>query len=177
MIFFSFCFGVNGLKGNGKTGDFSQGSVVKGILRLTIPMMLAQLLNVGYNMVDRFFIGRIPEAATISMTALGVCMPIITLVSAFAYLCGFGGSPLFSMERGRGNEEEAGYVQGNAFALLLYMGLGLTVVGLVLRRPMLYLFGASDVTYSLAEGYLTIYLLGSVFVIVSSMPRGLVVWG
>ena len=150
-----------------KQGDFSQGSVVKGILRLTIPMMLAQLLNVGYNMVDRFFIGRIPEAATVSMTALGVCMPIITLASAFAYLCGIGGPPLFSMERGKGDEEEAARVMGTCFSLLICMGLALTVAGLLLRRPMLYLFGASDETYALAEGYLSIYLLGCVFVMIT----------
>ncbi|MBO5666723.1 MAG: MATE family efflux transporter [Firmicutes bacterium] len=134
---------------------------------LTIPMMLAQLLNVGYNIIDRFFIGRIPGEATLSMTALGVCMPIITLASAFAYLCGMGGSPLFSMERGRGDKEEAAYVLGNSFALLMYMGLTLTVVGLIFRRPMLYLFGASDETYAMAETYLSIYLLGSVFVMIT----------
>jgi len=150
-----------------KNGDFSQGSVVRGILRLAIPMTLAQLLNVGYNIVDRFFIGHIPEQATLSMTALGVCMPIITLASAFAYLCGIGGPPLFSMERGKGDEEEAAYVMGNCFTLLLCMGLGLTVVGLLFRQPMLYLFGASEETYALAEGYLSIYLLGSVFVMIT----------
>ncbi|MBR6500776.1 MAG: MATE family efflux transporter, partial [Firmicutes bacterium] len=96
-------------------------------------MMLAQLLNVGYNMVDRFFIGRIPEAATVSMTALGVCMPIITLASAFAYLCGIGGPPLFSMERGKGDEEEAARVMGTCFSLLVCMGLALTVAGFLLR--------------------------------------------
>ena len=150
-----------------KQGDFSQGSVVRGIMRLAIPMTLAQLLNVGYNIVDRFFIGHIPEEATLSMTALGVCMPIIMLASAFAHLCGIGGPPVFSMERGRGNAEEAGYVMGNAFAMLLCMGMALTVFGLLLRRPMLYLFGASDETYALAESYLSIYLLGSVFVMIT----------
>ena len=140
---------------------------MKGIVSLAIPMTFAQLLNVGYNIVDRFFIGHIPDNATLSMTALGVCMPIITLVSAFAYLCGIGGPPLFSMERGRGNDEEAASVMGNCFALLLYMGLALTVTGLVFRKPMLYLFGASDETYALAEGYLVIYLLGSVFVMIT----------
>ncbi|MBQ4505070.1 MAG: MATE family efflux transporter, partial [Firmicutes bacterium] len=97
-------------------------------------MTLAQLLNVGYNIVDRFFIGHIPEQATLSMTALGVCMPIITLASAFAHLCGIGGPPLFSMERGKGDDEEAAYVMGNCFTLLLCMGLGLTVVGLLFRQ-------------------------------------------
>lgn len=150
-----------------KKGDFSQGSVVRGIMHLAIPMTLAQLLNVGYNIVDRFFIGHIPGEATLSMTALGISMPIITLASAFAHLCGIGGPPLFSMERGKGDDEEAAYVMGNCFSLLLCMGITLTVVGLLLREPMLYLFGASDETYALAEGYLSIYLLGSVFVMIT----------
>ena len=136
-------------------------------MHLAIPMTLAQLLNVGYNIVDRFFIGHIPGEATLSMTALGISMPIITLASAFAHLCGIGGPPLFSMERGKGDDEEAAYVMGNCFSLLLCMGITLTVVGLLLREPMLYLFGASDETYALAEGYLSIYLLGSVFVMIT----------
>lgn len=150
-----------------KKGDFSQGSVVKAVMSLAVPMTLAQLLNVAYNIIDRFFIGRIPENATLSMTALGVCMPIITLVAAFANLCGMGAAPLFSMERGRNREEEASYVMGNAFFLLLLIGTALTVLGLVFRRPMLMLFGASDNTYDMAKNYLSIYLLGSVFVMIS----------
>ena len=145
-----------------KKGDFSQGSVVKAVMSLAVPMTLAQLLNVAYNIIDRFFIGRIPENATLSMTALGVCLPIIALVSAFANLCGMGGAPLFSMERGRERQEEAAFVMGNSFFLLLCIGATLTALGLIFRHPMLMLFGASQDTYAMAEQYLSIYLLGSI---------------
>ena len=150
-----------------KKGDFSQGSVVKAVISLAVPMTLAQLLNVAYNIIDRFFIGRIPENATLSMTALGVCLPIIALVSAFANLCGMGGAPLFSMERGRERQEEAAFVMGNSFFLLLCIGATLTALGLIFRHPMLMLFGASQDTYAMAEQYLSISLLGSIFVMIS----------
>ena len=94
-------------------------------------------------------------------------MPIITLASAFAYLCGIGGPPLFSMERGKGDEEEAARVMGTCFSLLICMGLALTVAGLLLRRPMLYLFGASDDTFPYANEYMTVYLCGTLFVMIS----------
>lgn len=87
--------------------DFSQGSVVKNIMGLAVPMTLAQLINVLYNVVDRIYIGHIPEHATLSLTGLGVCLPVITIVIAFANLFGMGGAPLCSIERGKGNEAEA----------------------------------------------------------------------
>ena len=87
--------------------DFSQGSVVVNILKLALPMTLAQLINVLYNIVDRIYIGMIPENATLSITGLGLCLPIISMVTAFANLFGMGGAPLCSIERGRGNVREA----------------------------------------------------------------------
>lgn len=144
--------------------DFSQGSVVKNILTLAVPMTLAQLINVLYNIVDRIYIGRIPEHATLSMTGLGLCLPIISIVIAFSNLFGMGGAPLCSIERGRGNEEEAEKIMGNSFVLLVMFGIGLTILGLALKRPMLYLFGASDQTFPYADKYISIYLLGNIFV-------------
>lgn len=146
--------------------DFSQGSVVGTIVRLAVPITAAQLINVLYNIVDRIYIGRIPEHATLSMTGLGLCLPIISIVMAFANLFGTGGAPLCSIERGRGNEEEAEMIMGNSFAMMLITGVILTVLGLLFRRPMLYLFGASDQTFPYADSYICIYLLGSVFVMV-----------
>ena len=93
--------------GTSAKNDFSKGSVVGNILRLALPMTLAQLINVLYNIVDRIFIGRIPEDATMALTGLGLCLPIISMVMAFANLFGMGGAPLCSIERGRGNETEA----------------------------------------------------------------------
>lgn len=146
--------------------DFSKGSVAGNILGMALPMTLAQLINVLYNVVDRIYIGYIPEHATLSLTGLGVCLPVITAVIAFANLFGMGGAPLCSIERGKGNEREAEAIMGNSFVMLILVGLILTALGLTFRRPLLYLFGASDVTYPYAESYMMIYLLGSVFVMI-----------
>ena len=152
--------------GTSAKNDFSKGSVVGNILRLALPMTLAQLINVLYNIVDRIFIGRIPEDATMALTGLGLCLPIISMVMAFANLFGMGGAPLCSIERGRGNETEAQAIMGNSFILMVLCGAVLTILGLAFKRPMLYLFGASEQTLPYAESYVTIYLLGSLFVMV-----------
>ena len=146
--------------------DFSKGSVVGNILKLALPMTLAQLINVMYNIVDRIYIGMIPENATLALTGLGLCLPIISIVTAFANLFGMGGAPLCSIERGRGNLEEAEKIMGNSFAMMVVTGIILTVLGLAFKRPMLYLFGASDATIPYAESYITIYLMGNLFVMV-----------
>lgn len=146
--------------------DFSKGSIVGNILSLAVPMTLAQLINVLYNIVDRIYIGRIPEHATLSLTGLGICLPIISMVIAFANLFGMGGSPLCSIERGRGNQDEAERIMGNSFCMMLIFGVGLTVLGLLVKRPMLYLFGASSQTFPYADSYVSIYLLGSIFVMI-----------
>ena len=87
--------------------DFSKGSVVEAIIKLAVPMTLAQLINVMYSIVDRVYIGMIPDHATLSLTGIGLCLPIVSMVMAFANLFGMGGAPLCSIERGRGNNEEA----------------------------------------------------------------------
>ena len=147
--------------------DFSKGSVVKNIISLALPMTLAQLINILYNIVDRMYIGRIPEHATLSLTGLGLSMPIITVVIAFANLFGMGGAPLCSIARGKGDTKGAEKIVGNAFTMLLCTGLLLTIIGLLFKKPLLYAFGASDATFPFADSYLSIYLLGSVFVTVS----------
>ncbi|RGZ00615.1 MATE family efflux transporter [Clostridium sp. AM58-1XD] len=144
--------------------DFSKGSIIKNIMSLAVPMTLAQLINVLYNIVDRIYIGQIPNEAMVSLTGIGLCLPIISMVIAFANLFGMGGAPLCSIERGRGNLEEAEYIMGNSFVMMILFGIVLTAVGLFFKRPMLYLFGASDVTFPYADHYVTIYLLGSIFV-------------
>ncbi|RHT55343.1 MATE family efflux transporter [Clostridium sp. AM29-11AC] len=146
--------------------DFSKGSVVKNILGLAVPMTLAQLINVLYNIVDRIYIGRIPEHATLFLTGIGLSLPMITMVIAFANLFGMGGAPLCSIERGRGNLEEAEKIMGNSFTMLVVFGVFLTMLGLLFKKPLLYAFGASDSTYPFADAYITIYLLGSIFVMV-----------
>lgn len=146
--------------------DFSKGSIIKTILDLAVPMTLAQLVNVLYSIVDRICIGWIPEHSTLSLTGVGLCLPIISIVIAFANLFGMGGAPLCSIERGRGNHEEAERIMGNSFVLMVGSGIILTILGLMFKRPMLYLFGASDQTFPYADQYISIYLLGSLFVMI-----------
>lgn len=147
--------------------DFTKGSIRRNIVRLAVPMTLAQLMNVLYNIIDRIYIGRMEQGNALALTGVGVCLPVITIVIAFANLIGMGGAPLFSIERGKGNDREAEYILGNSFVLLLFFGVGLTAAGLLFKRPVLYLLGASDATYPYAASYITIYLLGSVFVLLS----------
>lgn len=146
--------------------DFSKGNVYKNILELAVPMTMAQLINLLYNIVDRVYIGRIPEQGTLALTGLGLCFPIITMVSAFANLFGMGGAPLCSIERGRGDTKEAEKIMGTSFSMMILCGVLLTVLGLVFNKPILYAFGASDATYPFARDYIMIYLCGSVFVMI-----------
>ena len=146
--------------------DFSKGSISRNILTLAAPMTAAQLINVLYSVVDRIYLGRLP--GHLALTGLGLVMPIISIVMGFANLCGTGGAPLCSIQRGRGDTEEAERVMGNAFTLLLIFGAAVTAVFLALQRPMLYLFGASDATYPYASAYFTVYLSGTVFALLST---------
>ncbi|MDO4313471.1 MAG: MATE family efflux transporter [Eubacteriales bacterium] len=147
--------------------DFSAGSVSGNILRLAIPMTLAQLINILYNVVDRIYIGHIPHASTEALTGVGLALPVITIITAFANLFGMGGAPLFSMARGSGNQERAKKIMANSFSLLLLSGLILAIFCYAFKRPLMYLFGASDVTYPYADAYLSLYLFGTFFVMIS----------
>jgi putative MATE family efflux protein len=147
--------------------DFSKGSLAKHMFRLALPMTLAQLVNVLYNIIDRIFIGRIPFDSTNALTGLGVAFPLCTITIAFANLVGMGGAPLFSIERGRGNQKEAGRILGNSFILLILFGLAISIAGFIFKKPLLYLLGASDATFGYADSYITIYLFGSLFVMLS----------
>jgi len=147
--------------------DFSKGSVLGHIIRLAVPMTMAQVINVLYNIVDRIYIGRIQENATQALTGMGVCFPIITLIIAFANLIGTGGAPLFSIERGKGDREEADYILGNSATMLIIFGVSLTVFFLLVKRPLLFLLGASEQTFPYANEYLSVYLMGSLFVMLS----------
>ncbi|HCQ90511.1 MAG TPA: MATE family efflux transporter, partial [Clostridium sp.] len=150
-----------------RKNDFTKGSVPKSILSLALPMTLAQLINILYNIVDRMYIGRLPNASTLALTGIGVTFPIITIIMAFANLFGMGGAPLCSIARGKGDNEEAEKIMGNSFALLIISGIALTVLGLIFKKPLLFLFGASNATFSYANDYISIYLLGTIFVMIS----------
>lgn len=147
--------------------DFGVGSVSAAILRLAVPMTLAQLINVLYSVVDRIYIGHLPHTSTEALTGIGLTLPVITMVTAFANLFGMGGAPLFSMERGRENIPKAQKIMGNSFSLLLISSVILSLFCYIFKEPLLYLFGASDTTYPYADAYLSIYLLGTVFVMIS----------
>ncbi|HJB15654.1 MAG TPA: MATE family efflux transporter [Candidatus Blautia excrementipullorum] len=141
--------------------DFSKGNVYKNIMEVAVPMTLAQLLNLLYNIVDRMYIGRIPEVGRVALTGVGVCFPVITLITAFTYLFGNGGSPLCAMEMGRGNRDEAEKLMGNTFSMLLIVSVILMAVGYLFYQPILYAFGASDTTFAYARDYLLIYIAGT----------------
>ena len=146
--------------------DFSQGSIPRNILSLALPMTAAQLVNVLYSVVDRIYLGRLPGSSHLALTGLGVTIPIVSIIMGLANLCGTGGGPLCSIYRGKGDEEEAENVMGNSFTLLLLLGAAATAFFLVLKRPILYLFGASDDTFPYADDYMTIYLCGTLFVMI-----------
>lgn len=147
--------------------DFTQGEVWRVIMRMAVPLMMAQLVNVLYSVVDRMYIGHIPGVGSLALTGLGLTMPIVSIVTAFAALCGTGGGPLCSIARGEGRKDYAEKIMGNTFCLLLIFGAVITAVLLIFSKPILYAFGASDETYPYAGEYLRIYIWGTVFVMIS----------
>lgn len=146
--------------------NFAQGKMSSHILHLAGPMIVAQFINVLYNVIDRIYIGRIPEAATLAMGGLGLCLPIISIIIAFANLFGMGGSPLCSIARGQGKIDEAEDIMGNSFTLLIIFSILIMGIGLIFKEQLLWLFGASSQTIGYANDYLTIYLLGTLFVLI-----------
>ncbi|MEG2098142.1 MAG: MATE family efflux transporter [Pseudoflavonifractor sp.] len=142
--------------------------ILKLVLRLAVPTMLAQLVNVLYSIVDRMYIGNIPEIGTIALAGVGVCGPIVTLLSSFACLVGLGGSPIMAMRMGEGNHEEARRVLNNSFLLLLTLSGVLTLGFLLGREQLLMWFGASAATFPYANTYLAIYTAGTFFALMAA---------
>lgn len=148
---------------NKKSTDLGKGSVGKILLRLALPAILAQLVNVFYNIVDRIFIGRMPSG-DIAMAGVGIAFPIIMLVSAFSALIGMGGAPLAAIKMGEGDNEGAEKIMGNSFSMLLILGTILTILFMIFKEPILWAFGASEATINFALDYLNLYLIGTIFV-------------
>ena len=146
--------------------DFGTGSVSENIIRMAVPMTVAQILNLLYNLVDRIYIGHIPGADSLALTGVGLTFPIVSMIVAFTGLFGMGGAPLCSIARGKKDFAQAQAVMQNAYAMLVITGVFITVIGYWIQRPLLYALGASDATYGYASGYLKIYLLGSLFVMI-----------
>ena len=150
-----------------RKGDFSQGKVSRNILRLGLPMMLAELVHVLYNIVDRMYIGHMPEGGTAALTGLGICFPLITLISAFGNLCSTGGATLATIARGENEDEQAEQIMSTAFTLLLIVGAVLSASLYVSAPLTLRLLGGDDVTLPSALGYFRIYVLGTIPVLIS----------
>ena len=130
--------------------------------------MLAQFVSVFYSIVDRMYIGNIPEIGGIALAGVGVCGPIVTVVGAFAFLVGVGGAPLMSIKLGEQDREAAERILANCFLMLLILSVVLTAASLLLRERLLMWFGASAATFSYADDYITVYLMGTVFALLSS---------
>lgn len=152
--------------------DFSQGPVWKRIVAQAVPLTIAQLVQLLYNVVDRIYLGHMGEGNSMELTGVGLTFPIVTLIMAFTALFGMGGVPLFSMERGAKDTEKAGNILGNSFVLLLMSSVILTVICYVFRRPILFAFGASEASYVYANEYLKIYLIGTIFSMISIGMNG-----
>lgn len=134
------------------------------LLVLAIPTIASQVINALYNMVDRMYIGHIPEIGATALTGVGVSFPIIMIVSAFAALVGMGGAPQASIAMGRKDHDKAEKILGNCFTSLAVVAVILTIIVLAFKTPLLYLFGASSNTISYAEDYIEIYAVGTIFV-------------
>lgn len=151
-----------------RTNDLGRDPVFRLVCRLAIPTMLAQLVSVLYSIVDRIYIGNIPQIGDLALAGVGVCGPIVTLLSSFASLVGLGGSPIMAMRMGEGNQKEAGKVLSNSFFMLLVLSVGLTGLFLLMKGQLLRWFGASDATFGYANTYLTIYTAGTFFALMAT---------
>ena len=147
-----------------KEVDLGKDPVGPLLLRLAAPAIASQLVNALYNVVDRMYIGHIPETGAVALTGLGVCFPLIMLISAFANLVGMGGAPRASIMMGHGDEKAAERILGCCFAALLALSVVLTAFSFAFMRPMLMLFGASEATIGYATDYMEIYAAGTIFV-------------
>lgn len=150
-----------------KNSQLGEGSVGKLMMKLAIPAIVAQLVNLLYNMVDRIYIGHIPESGDLALTGLGLCFPIIMIVTAFANLIGAGGAPRIAIHMGRGEQEEAEKIVGSGVAALIFIAVVITVSLEIAGVPILRLFGASDKTLPYALDYMRIYVLGTICVMFS----------
>ena len=142
-------------------------SVWKLMVKLSIPAILAQIVNLLYNVVDRIYIGHMEDVGTVALTGVGLCVPVITLISAFTMLVAQGGAPRAAIEMGKGNTKKAEKILGNCLSLLIVLSVVLTTIFLIFGEKFLMLFGASEDTIIYALPYMQIYSAGSIFVMIS----------
>ena len=144
--------------------DFENGSVTQNIFAAALPMLVAQILNLLYNIVDRIYIGHIPGSGALALTGVGVCMPLIMIISAFAALVGNGGAPRASILMGKKDLDSAENILGNCFTMQIIISVILTLIMFFGNRTFLMAFGASENTIEYAVSYMNIYSLGTIFV-------------
>ena len=147
--------------------DLGKDNILKLVLTMAVPAMIAQLVNVLYSIVDRMFVGQIPEIGSQALAAVGICGPIVTLLSSFGTLIGIGGAINMSIKMGQEENDDARQILFTSFIMLVGISVMLTVVFLILRKPMIYWFGGSDVLYPYANSYLTIYTGGTFFALMA----------
>ena len=152
------------MKNENKLGT---GNIKKLFISMAFPAIVGQLVSLLYNLVDRIYIGHIPEIGGDALAGVGVTAPVIIIISAFAYLIGAGGAPLASIKMGQGKKEEAEKIMGNAFFSLVVLSFIIMAFILIFMDDILYLFGVSDTTFQYAKGYMVIYTLGTVFVMIT----------
>ena len=150
-----------------KEVNLGEGSVGRLLVKLAVPSIVAQMVNLLYNMVDRIYIGHIPGSGDIALTGLGLCFPIIMIITAFSNLIGAGGAPRVAIHMGKGEQEQAEKTMGNCVAILVLLAVILTVLLELFAVPLLTLFGASDNTLPYALSYLRIYVVGTLCVMIS----------
>lgn len=148
--------------------DLGKDNVWKLVWRIAIPSMLGQFVSVFYSIVDRMYIGNIPNVGDLALAGVGVCGPVVTMVGSVAFLVGVGGSPLMSISMGENNMEKARKILANCFLMICVFSVLLMAVVLPLRRPMLMLFGASEATYPYADAYFTTYMFGTLFALIAN---------
>ena len=151
-----------------RVNDLGRDDIKQLVLRVALPSMLAQFVSVFYSIVDRMYIGNIPVIGDTALAGVGICGPIVTLIGAFAFLVGVGGAPLMSIKLGEGDREGASRIVANCFLMLCVLSAVLTVAALLLKGHLLMWFGASEVTFPYANDYITIYLLGTIFALMTS---------
>ena len=154
--------------------DFSKGKVWKNIVAQAIPLTLAEFVHLLYNIVDRIYIGHLNVPNSMALTGIGLTFPIVSLIAAFTALFGRGGTPLFSIARGAKQQDEAEKIMGNTFSLLVASSVILLVFCSLFKEPILYLFGASSASYQYADAYLSIYLFGTPFAMITSGMNGFI---
>ncbi len=146
------------------TDQLGEGSIRSLFLKLALPAVVAQVVSLLYNIVDRIYIGHMADVGAAALTGAGLFVPILTLINAFAMLVGSGGAPMASINLGKGDRERAEKILGNSFTVLVLISVALTLVLYLLAPALLKFFGASSVTYPYAIAYARIYILGTIFV-------------